>query len=148
MSYPTDKTAKREMNRKLRLLKHVPSPDAVREAAIEYLLNQEEKLKPPTIAGLRNHIGLTPSQFQNLCLHPQYSDILSSAASYIEEYIESGLLDGSIKGNSAALYLTNHFGWSTSKEPEDKRDLNSLTTEELLKLLEASKGQPKAACLE
>ncbi len=77
--------------------------------------------KPPTLAGLARALGVNSGHLREaireyssagLYTETYLGTVMSYAFSFIEEYVETGMLDGSINASAAKFFLSR-LGWDT-----------------------------------
>lgn len=67
-------------------------------------------LRPPGVAGLCLHLGISRDTWARYAKKPAYRDVVETARFRIEDYWVSKLDSKNDRG--AKFALTNHFGWS------------------------------------
>lgn len=72
---------------------------------------QKSIVKPYTVSGLINSLGLTRGEFERLASNKKYSGSISAAKAKVEAFIEENALTGGLSSNAAANSLKYNFGW-------------------------------------
>lgn len=70
-----------------------------------------EKLKPYTITGLCVYLDICRDTLIEYGKRPDYADAVKRAKLKVENYVEEGLLNGSVNAIGGIFNLKNNFGW-------------------------------------
>ena len=70
-----------------------------------------EKLKPYTITGLCVYLDICKETMAAYGKRPEYADAVRRAKQMVENYVEEGLLNGSVNAIGGIFNLKNNFGW-------------------------------------
>lgn len=85
-----------------------------------------EKLKPYTVTGLCVYLDICKDTLIDYGKRPEYAEAVKRAKQRVENYVEEGLLNGSINAIGGIFNLKNNFGWV------DKIDINATSQPEQL----------------
>lgn len=84
--------------------------------------NSKKIAKPYTMSGLLFHIGLSKHEFEELLSNKKYAEILKSAKSRIEAFIEEKALSGELSNNASQGSLKYYFGWGEKEKNENETE--------------------------
>lgn len=85
-----------------------------------------EKLKPYTLTGICVYLGISRETWREYGNREEFAGPIKRARMIVENYVEEGLLNGSVNPIGAIFNLKNNFGWV------DKIDINNTNTPEQL----------------
>lgn len=112
------------------------TPEKLKQGIIDYFayvdeINRErritdEKLKPYTVTGLCVYLDIHRETLIEYGKRPDYAEMVKQAKQKVENYVEEGLLNGSINAIGGIFNLKNNFGWV------DKIDINATAQPEQL----------------
>lgn len=85
-----------------------------------------EKLKPYTVTGLCVYLDIHKETLIEYGKRPEYTEAVKRAKQRVENYVEEGLLNGSINPIGGIFNLKNNFGWV------DRLDINATSQPEQL----------------
>jgi hypothetical protein len=85
-----------------------------------------EKLKPYTISGICVFLEVSRETWREYGKKPEFAEAIKRAKTIVENYVEEGLLNGSINAIGGIFNLKNNFGWV------DKIDINTTNAPEQL----------------
>jgi len=85
-----------------------------------------EKLKPYTMTGLCVYLDICKDTLIDYGKRPEYTGLVKIAKQKVENYVEEGLLNGSINTIGGIFNLKNNFGWV------DRLDINATSQPEQL----------------
>ncbi len=130
------------------------NPEELEQGIIDYFkwiddTNKERKLmdekpKPYTLSGICVYLDIAKDTFWEYAKKPGFSESVKRAKARVENYVEEGLLNGSVNAIGAIFNLKNNFGWTdkidinTNKEPET---LDKDNIQERLKELKAKQNK-------
>ena len=107
-----------------------------------------EKLKPYTITGLCVYLGISRETWREYGHMERFSDAISSAKLLVENYVEEGLLNGSINPIGGIFNLKNNFGWVDKIDIQGSVAPDQLSPEEIRRRLSERKREVVDGCLE
>jgi hypothetical protein len=110
------------------------TPEELTQKIIEYFqyiddINKKrkedgDKLKPYTISGLCNYLDIVRDTWIEYGKKSEYADSVKKAKQTVEEYVEEGMINGSLSTIGSIFNLKNNFGWvdkidiATTTQPE------------------------------
>jgi len=75
-----------------------------------------DKVKPYTISGICVYLGISRDTWSEYGKQEGYSDTIKIARLIVENYVEEGLLNGSVNPIGAIFNLKNNFDWVDKRE--------------------------------
>lgn len=94
-----------------------------------------EKLKPYTITGLCVYLGMSRETWREYGNREEYSDTIKRAKMIVENFVEEGLLNGSINPIGGIFNLKNNFGWVDKIDIHASTEIEQLSPDEIRKQL-------------
>lgn len=133
----------------------ISDPKQVEQRINDYFQHCMEDDMKPTVMGICNSLGITRATFHEWCSGGRradtHVDIIRKAKNFLEEMMESYMLNGKINPVTGIFLLKNNFGYQDKQEVvlKPSMDLGEETSPEELKhkYLEAT-GQIVGECEE
>jgi hypothetical protein len=108
-----------------------------------------ERLRPYTISGLCNFLDIHMDTWCEYAKKSEFSDSIKKAKKFVEQYVEEGLLNGSLNAIGAIFNLKNNFGWVDKIEVNTNTGNEQLTSEEIeSKIRELKRKSKKLASVD
>ena len=130
-------------------------PEELTQAIIKYFeymdienkehKEQGEKQRPFTISGLCNYLDIHMDTWCEYSKKQEYSDSIKKAKKCVEQYIEEGLLNGTLNPIGAIFNLKNNFGWVDKIDINTTNQPEQLTPSDIKSALEAKRKENKEA---
>ena len=128
-------------------------PDELTQAIIEYFRDmdtenrerkeQGEKQRPFTISGLCNYLDIHMDTWCEYAKKSEYSDSIKKAKKTVEQYVEEGLLNGTLSTIGSIFNLKNNFGWVDKIDINTTNQPDQLTTDDIKGKINAMREQDK-----
>lgn len=83
-----------------------------------------EKFKPFTLSGICVYLGISRETWSEYGKKSEYVDTIKKTRAIVENYVEEGLMNGTINAIGGIFNLKNNFGWvdkidiATTSQPE------------------------------
>jgi len=133
------------------------TPEQFEQGIIEYfrLVEEEnkqrklqrftgEKLKPYTLSGICVHLGISRETWREYGHREEFARAIKQAKTIVENYVEEGLLNGTINAIGGIFNLKNNFGWVDKIELSTNQQPEKITPTDIRKQLEARNKEPLA----
>lgn len=134
------------------------TPEAFEKGIVEYFQAVEEenkqrklqrftgeKLKPYTLSGICVYLGISRETWREYSNREDYAQAIKQARMIVENFVEEGLLNGSINPIGGIFNLKNNFGWVDKIELSTNQQQEKLDTNQIRKQLE---NRNKTAAIE
>ena len=130
------------------------TPEELTKKIIEYFAHMEdenkerklmdEKLRPFTISGLCNYLDIHMDTWNEYSKKQEYSDSIKKAKKTVEQYVEEGLLNGTLSTIGAIFNLKNNFGWVDKVEINTTTSSDQLTSDDISSKINELKKKQKS----
>ncbi len=95
-----------------------------------------EKLKPYTLSGICVFLDISRETWREYGKRPEFATSIQRAKTIVENYVEEGLLNGSINAIGGIFNLKNNFGWVDKIEVNTNTGNEQLTPEDIKRQLQ------------
>lgn len=98
----------------------ISDPKQVENRIVEYFQHCMEDDMKPTVSGMCNALGITRATFHNWCegeyRKGSHLDIVKKAKGFLEEMLESYMVNGKINPVTGIFLMKNNFGYRDQQE--------------------------------
>ena len=94
-----------------------------------------EKLKPYTLSGICVFLGISRETWREYGHKEEFAKAIKQAKTIVENYVEEGLLNGSINAIGGIFNLKNNFGWVDKIEVNTNNSPEQLTLDDIKRKL-------------
>ena len=95
----------------------------------------KDKIKPPTMSGICVFLGISRDTWSEYAKKPEFSETIKKTRTIVENFVEEGLLNGSVNTIGAIFNLKNNFGWVDKIDISTNDTAEQMTPEEIMKRL-------------
>ena len=90
-----------------------------------------DKLKPITISGICVHLGIAKDTWTEYSKREGFAVPMKRFKSIVENYVEDGVLNGTVNTIGGIFNLKNNHGWTDKQEITVNESSDKLTAEQI-----------------
>jgi hypothetical protein len=99
----------------------------------------EDKIKPYTITGICVYLDISRETWREYSERAEFAETIKRVKTIVGNYIEEGLLNGSINAIGGIFNLKNNFGWVDKTEFVVKPENDKISADDIRKRIEERK---------
>lgn len=98
---------------------------------VQRKLKRDTRYKPYTISGICVYLDISKETWNRYSKQAEYHDPIKRCKARVENYVEEGVLNGSLNSIGGIFNLKNNFGWVDKTEVTFNKEPEKLSLEDI-----------------